>query len=251
MKTPTTFAAESGHWYQADGTPAYEIVGANGKTRPTTIRDARKLNLYPSVTTIIRLMDAPGLTRWKMTQFGLACLTLPKLPDESLDAFMERAAKDSQEEGKKAAALGEYIHGGIERHYRDEPVDPELLPWVQVATAAIESLCGPQTWSAERSFASPLGYGGKVDLHSDQWVLDIKTKADDKTDLFDEHFMQLAAYQAGLMLGPMARCGIVFVNRLEPRAVAVQASLDDLRKGGDMFDALLALHQAKNRYKPT
>ena len=63
MKTPTTFAAESGHWYQADGTPAYEIVGANGKMRPTTLRDARKLNLYPSVTTIIRLMDAPGLDR--------------------------------------------------------------------------------------------------------------------------------------------------------------------------------------------
>ena len=250
MKTPTTFAAESGHFYHADGTTAYEVVGANGKTRPTTIRDARKLNLYPSVTTIIRLMDAPGLTRWKMTQFGLACLTLTKLPDESLDAFMERAAKDSQEEGKKAAARGEYIHGGIERHHRGEPVDPELLPWVQVATDAIESLCGPQKWSAERSFAAPLGYGGKVDLHSSEWVLDIKTKDDDKADLYDEHFCQLRAYAVGLGI-PDARCGIVFVNRREPKAAAVEASKDDLDKGEAMFRALLALHQAKNRYKPT
>ena len=214
------------------------------------MRDARKVGAFPSTTTIIRLMDAPGLTRWKMTQFGLACLTLPKLPDESLDAFMERAAKDSQEEGKKAAALGEYIHGGIERHYRGEPVDPELLPWVQVATAAIESLCGPQTWSAERSFASPLGYGGKVDLHSPEWVLDVKTKDDDKADLYDEHFMQLAAYRAGLVEATGQRCGIVFVNRREPRAVAVEASLDDLGKGWGMFKALLMLHQEKNRYRP-
>ena len=77
MTTQTAFAAESGHWYKADGTPAYTVLAKSGAERPTTLRDARTLNLYPSVTTIIRLAAAPGLERWKLNQFGLALLTLP------------------------------------------------------------------------------------------------------------------------------------------------------------------------------
>ena len=33
-------ASESTHWYSQDGTPAYEITGANGKQRAVTLRDA-------------------------------------------------------------------------------------------------------------------------------------------------------------------------------------------------------------------
>ena len=245
------FAAQAGHFYTATGEPAYEVVGANGKTRPTTIRDARKLNLYPSVTTIIRLMDAPGLTRWKMRQLALACLTLPRIEGESEDDFLARAERDAMEEGKAAAERGTAIHAAVERHYRGQDA-PEHREWVLAATTAIDGLCGPQKWSAERSFASPEGYGGKVDLHSTgyvPWVIDVKTKDDDRADLYDDHFCQLSAYAHGLGLNSW-RAGIVFVNRREPRAVAVEASGDDLDKGWAMFQALLALHQAKTRYRP-
>ena len=54
--------SESGHWYDDQGNPAYEIIGANGKQRNTTLRDAKKLGLLPSVTTVLGVAAKPGLT---------------------------------------------------------------------------------------------------------------------------------------------------------------------------------------------
>lgn len=38
----TTYKAEAGHWYSKEGEPKYTIIGANGKERNTTLRDAKK-----------------------------------------------------------------------------------------------------------------------------------------------------------------------------------------------------------------
>ena len=66
------YAAESTHWYAQDGSPAYTQIIASGKNkgkeRPTTIRDAKKLSLVPSVTTLLGIMDKPALTHWKINQ---------------------------------------------------------------------------------------------------------------------------------------------------------------------------------------
>ena len=35
------FKSESGHWYTQEGEPMYTIIGANGKERNTTLRDAK------------------------------------------------------------------------------------------------------------------------------------------------------------------------------------------------------------------
>ena len=42
--------AESTHWYDKEGNPAYEVEAKKGGMRPTTLRDARVLDLVPSVT---------------------------------------------------------------------------------------------------------------------------------------------------------------------------------------------------------
>ena len=47
---------DTGHWYTKDGAPAYTVEGKTG-VRNTTLRDARKLGLIPSVTTIISIME--------------------------------------------------------------------------------------------------------------------------------------------------------------------------------------------------
>ena len=72
------YAKESGHWYEMDGTPRYRIVGKNGKERNTTLADARKLDLLPSVTTIMKEAAKPGLERWKGDQLLLSALTLTR-----------------------------------------------------------------------------------------------------------------------------------------------------------------------------
>ena len=51
-----------GHWYTATGEPRHTMPKANGDgERNTTISDARKLKLYPSVTSILSLFAKPQL----------------------------------------------------------------------------------------------------------------------------------------------------------------------------------------------
>ena len=66
--------SESGHWYAADGSPAYKIIGKNGKERNTTVRDARERNLVPSVTTVLGLVAKPGLSNWLQQQVLLSLI---------------------------------------------------------------------------------------------------------------------------------------------------------------------------------
>lgn len=243
------FATSAGHWYTLTGEPCYTIVGKNGRERSTTLRDAREHNLVPSVTTIIRCASAPGLEKWKRDQLLLAALTLPRAPGEAEADWLVRVERDSQETGRKAADRGTLIHGAIERHYRGEIPDADYWPHVVAARDCIEETCGAQDWHPEWSFAFG-GYGGKCDLHSAAWVLDVKTKEGAMPGkLYDEHLMQLAAYRRGLGV-PEARCGIVFVQREEPAALLIEASADDLASGLTMFDALLTYWQAKNGYAP-
>lgn len=247
------FATAGGHWYLPSGEPYYRIVGANGKERDVTLRDARKVGAVPSVTGIIRCAAAPQLERWKRTQIMLAALTLPRINGESGDEFIARVEQDWQEQGRDAADKGTEIHGAIEQYYRKEVYTGEYMKHVLLAAGAIKAVCGDCDWSAERSFASPLGYGGKTDLHSEQWVLDVKTRdgdvSENKLTTYDDHAMQLAAYRHGI--APLnARCGILYIGRDVPSAQLVEISEPDLQQGWKMFTALLAYWQAKTGYKP-
>ena len=81
------FKSESGHWYTQEGEPMYTIVGANGKERNTTLRDAKSLGLVPSVTTIIAIAAQPALENWKMNQILKSAITLEKGEDETDNSF--------------------------------------------------------------------------------------------------------------------------------------------------------------------
>lgn len=252
MTTNTTpHAAESMHWYARDGAPAYEVQGKTG-LRPATLRDARKLGLVPSVTTIIRCASAPALEMWKAKQVMLAAMTLPRHPGESDESFCERVMRDSKEEGRKAANRGTDIHAAIQGHYEGKVPDMAYWEHVQGTVAAVAAYCEQVTWTAERSFAHPLGFGGKCDLSCDRWVLDFKTKEckpEDELKTWDEHAMQLAAYRQGLGVG--ARCAIVYVSAIVPGyAKVIEIPEDELRRGWGMFRGLLDYWKSKSSYYP-
>jgi hypothetical protein len=245
------WASDAGHWYKRDGTPMYEIVGKNGKIRNTTLRDARQLNLVPSVTTIIKEAAAPGLERWKQQQLLMAALTLTRVEGWTEAEYLLKIQEDGRAEGRAAADKGQLIHGAIERVYRDgmiPPSDPHFS-WASRAVDVLLANCGSARWSAERSFAHPMGYGGRVDLHSDDWVVDIKTKDGvEDVKIWDEHPMQLGAYRRGLGR-PNARCGILFVDRLSPACKFLEVGEEDLVRGTGMFDCLHTYWMIKTGYK--
>jgi len=80
------FSPDAAHWYQRDGRPLHTVLSAKGEPRPTTLRDARKLNLLPSVTNILGIIAKPELTAWLQEQAVMAALTLPRLPGETESA---------------------------------------------------------------------------------------------------------------------------------------------------------------------
>ena len=177
MTTIIARAAESVHWYGQDGSPQYTVKAKDGSDRPTTLRDARKMNLLPSVTTILKVAAKPGLDVWKNEQLLLAALTLPRIDGESEKSFIARVVADSKETGKRAAERGTRVHESIEAWFEGvRPVEHD-----EIAKAFEESIFNHfkthpfQPWQTETSFASELGYGGKVDLHNEDWVCDFKT----------------------------------------------------------------------------
>lgn len=249
-------ASESGHWYTKTGEPAYTIVGKNGNERNTTLADARKMALVPSVTTILSVADKPALTAWKVDQALMAALTLPRIEGESLDDFKKRAAMDAKQQSIDAADEGTRIHAAIESYYSmttgssgsewDEKYDSH----VRATQAAIYYTFGNLDWRPEKSFCSPLGYGGKVDLHSDQVVIDFKTKdfgPNDKIVAYDEQIMQLDAYRHGLGY-PTATMANVYVSRSHPGEVRVI-----VHEEGDhyqRFCLLLEYWKLSKKYNP-
>ena len=238
-----TMPKEGGHWYTKAGTPAYTTKDKKGNERNTTLRDARKSNLVPSVTTIINESNKPGLVNWKMNQVLLSALTLTRNSGETDEAFMARIRKDAAEQAKQAAEKGTMIHACVEVGLQGEFVHEEARIYVDLARKELDPL--KQEWRHEKSFATEF-YGGKVDLHSDDYVIDIKTNEKPVADakLWDDHLQQLAAYREGLQR-PFADCGILFINHKDRESRLIMAGPKELRRGLSMFNALLDYYYAK------
>ncbi len=250
----TTVAIESGHWYLPTGEPFYTVKAKDGSERNATLRDARKVLAYPSVTSILRCAAAPGLEAWKINTAIDAALTLPRLPGEDLDAFKARAILDGQEQAAKARERGSEIHGHLELALQGKPHgDRELV--ARVISECQKHLGDDwQDLAAERSFAcNDNKYGGKVDLHGRNFVLDFKTTQVIKPDhrAYDDHLQQLVAYQRGLRLTDGCRMLNVFIGTQDGQVKIIEHDgMDERIRAWEMFTALLAYWQAKNKYRP-
>ena len=260
MSTIIARAAESVHWYDQKGAPAYTVKAKDGSDRPTTLRDARKMNLVPSVTTVLKVAAKPALEAWKMEQMLLAALTLPQLPNEPEVHFVQRIIQDSKETAKRAAERGTRIHESIEKYFLGghQVEHQEIAKEFDAYIAKYFKLKSLTPWIVERSFADPMGFGGKVDLYTGidsttptGIVLDAKTKEfdyDDDVPGYAEHAMQLAAYRYGLGL-PQARCANVFISVKRPGLIKIKEwTEEELEQHWEMFKSLLRFWQIKNKH---
>jgi hypothetical protein len=238
-------AEQGGHFYTLNGEPAYEIVGKNGNVRPTTLRDAKVLKLVPSVTTITKLMAAPGLTNWIIDQNILSALSLPRVPDETDDQFFSRIKQDAKEQSKNAMAKGTLIHAYVQSGFENEDLSDEAMSYYEPARKCLYDTLGQGIWVCEKSFARD-GYGGKCDLHKPLFVVDIKSKDGNISNLrtWDDQAMQLAAYRHGLQLDG-ARGFILYIN-YQRECRLIEVSPTEMEKGWRMFLALKDLFYAKS-----
>jgi len=235
------FTSESGHWYTQEGEPMYTIIGANGKERNTNLRDAKKENLVPSVTTILGMIAKPALENWKIDQALKSALTLEQYEGESLKSFTYRCKDDSKSIGIKAAKEGTKIHAMIERGFLGEGTSKTY----EIIKDWLDENFPDEEWIAEDSFCAESGYGGKIDLYSKSGIfVDFKTKdnlegKDPAKLVYDEHGMQLSAYAQGCGYDDVERVSI-FVDRGDTELIACHIwDKDSQAKHTAMFNAIL------------
>ena len=258
---------EGGHWYTRQGDPCYEING-----RGVNLRDARKMALVPSVTTVMNIMAKPALVNWLIEQAVMAALTLPRRDGEIEAAYLARIKEDGKAQAKAAADEGSRIHDACEKIVKGESFDETYRLHAEAAVAELHRLFPDvNDWIAEKSFAHPSGFGGKVDLHSPSTgiVVDFKSKDGDFTELdaygkpkklaWDQN-IQLAAYQVGLQLmtspedlggvyGDAIQCANIFVSRTHPGAVASHVwTPEEVAEGWNKFEAALRLWKTVRSY---
>jgi hypothetical protein len=245
---------ESGHWYDTDGNSQYTIVGANGKTRNTTLRDARKNGFVPSVTTVLNIAAKPALENWKIKQAINSALKLHQNEDESLHQFIQRCKKDSQKVTEEAAEAGTFIHSMIEDGFTGKN---ESGVYKRVKKFLDEKF-PDETWLAEESFYSELGYGGKIDLYSKSGIfVDFKTKdnlegKDPETLAYDNYGMQLSAYAQGCGYVKDVERVSIFVDRGDTRVVLGHVwDKDTHTRHMEMFNNLLQYWILVKNYDPT
>ena len=245
--------SEAGHWYDKDGLPTYTIVGANGKERNTTLRDARQWGYVPSVTTIIGVAAKPSLENWKVNQALNSAITLEQDPGETIEDFTNRCKQDSKKIGRDAAERGTIIHAMIEQGFMG---GKETKAYRVIKDYLDENFPGEE-WIAEDSFCSTSGYGGKIDLYSKSGIfVDFKTKDGLKDKqasklVYDDHGMQLSAYAEGCNFKEPERVSI-FVDREDPELIAVHRWDKETHvRHMSMFNSLLSYWKLVKKYDPS
>jgi hypothetical protein len=268
MAIITKSVMDSSHWYSLDGKPVHTQPTKDGEgQRATTLRDARKLALLPSVTSIIGILDKPQLTRWKMREVAKAAIAIPRPQgDEPVERFADRAIEAAMSQVGEAADLGSRIHAAIENLMRGGAEEPseELRPYVKPVLEWMRQVGVKVTHSEIVLVNAVHGFAGRVDAlftwgdaFGKMGILDFKTKKTkegEKVEAYDEHTLQLAAY-AATHYGPEHLQHVVaanlFISSTEPgRLEVVKHDKAKLVAAYEAFTQMCAVWRFRKGYDP-
>jgi len=252
---------QSVHFYRRDGSSCHTVPNkTRGGERPVRINDAKALNLFPSVTTVQKLLVAPQLEVWKQRQavkFALNNVaTKEQLEDNKfLDTFREMAFEQIDE----AAEHGTRVHAALENYFSELPHDPAYDVYVNAVASRFDSE-GIRVMQRELTLVNiDDGYAGKTDLLIDSprgtGVGDYKNKKTipgKSVEPYDGHSMQIAAYiqaqygEIGSHVGFNA-----WVSSTEPGRVDITwYDSPELQSEWELFQHLCAIWRIRSKYDP-
>ena len=250
---------KSQHWYDKDGNACFEVPKAKGGgMRATTLADARKLGLYPSVTTIMGVMAKPQLDDWKLQQVADRAYANPPKDGEEASSYARRTIVGAFEQVSDAADLGTAIHAALEAHFQGFPVPEGMNTYVEPVVAALDK-AGIRLMQHELRLVNAAGgYAGTTDAvmvrDGQQGILDFKsrkTKAGVKCEPWDTEPMQIAAYGVAKFL-TVPTCGAnVYISTTEPgRVDVVHYDHAELYAAWHAFRNMIELWQYLKGYRP-
>ena len=272
-----------GHWYGNEWSTLETVQPHHARIVPdVTLREARKHNLFPGITSIISEMARPGLERWKMLEVAKIAADNPQIsPSQCIRLHTQNVAEK--------ADAGTEIHKLVEDAANDwvpgaTPVEEgafllsEIIEQACVATGVVlgsppvKFIDTPDCIFSERALAHPDGYATKVDLELHYYgddsackLVDIKTKPiwpdSDPPRIQEEHLMQMAACRDLPAFGGDCNheippeCWIAFVSREKDAADnhkvhLVQIEESELARGLAMFKAANMLFRLRRNFYP-
>lgn len=260
--------AESTNWADANGIPVYQIPKKNPKDgmKKPNITDARKLGLYPRVTSVIRLITAPILNDWRVFNAVETCWSYPPLDDnadklvEPIEGYTDRIVKMIDADLEKSSERGKKIHADLNNW-----VAGGTIPEDDVSKHLIESLQnwgkanGVVAFTSENHFVNKeLGFAGTDDLEAVLEdgriiVLDLKTRKDAEkhNKPYDKDRWQLGGYSIGRNIEDPKRLVLVVCDQYRPQIPVAFNNIEDVKECREEFMAILNTWKLINRYDPT
>lgn len=269
MAILTKPAEVSSHYYTREGKPMHTMPLADGSgTRPTHKGDARKLGLYPSVSTILGLMAKPGLERWKHKEIALASMRLTRKGEETNDYFANRIIEEAFKQVDDAANLGAVIHRELERfwsHDWSRPFEPNpkvatyvapVVNWMIAKDIHVEN---PEAVVVNHAY----GFAGTSDCPF-RWkkgtgigVIDYKsrkTTPGEPIEVYDGQATQIAAYGAtywGEQNLKYCWGANIFISTTEPgRVDLVMYRPEMIMAEFEVFKHICAVYRHYNQWDP-
>ena len=253
---PKRIAPTGQHWYTLAG----EACHYQESGKPTTLREARKQNLVPSVSGVLGMIEKPHLTKWKCDEMIRKCLSNPHINGEPEREYIDRIHGYSNIDKHSILDFGNRVHKAIEQFNLctfDDSDDPEIWPWLEtyvrwthrrlVRVISVEKTVASKRW----------GFGGTIDLVAEvrgirgPVIIDYKTQAysGNKPKFHDEYVYQLAAYRKTMRPNPL--CISLVISRDTPMPVVEKIwTSKELRRGWRVFKAANKLWQETRKYEP-
>ena len=196
------------------------------------------------------------LSKWMQTELMQALWTEAHSADNlkrggGFPEFEKLARDRFNKKQQDVMGRGTLIHDQLEKYYTGVDVPVAYTTMCEAVDRKLTEVCGSNGWVAEKSFSHHSGYGGKVDLHNDEWVVDFKTKEfpDEpkvKKMVYDDYGTQLAAYGQGL--GGGRRLLNLFIDVGSPRVLEWEH--EDVNRFQTMFNHALSLWKLVKKYNP-
>lgn len=252
------------HYYDPATLQLLGPVATKDGWREPTLRDARKVNAVPSVTTVLQLLRQIGLDKWKMERIAKAAYEIGRRGEPFDFSILWGIA---MEPADTAADFGTEVHAGIscwlnnlEFHTSNIPVlrvVNEFVTWAKSRRGAVR-LQDQITFSvSEKVFVnSEWGVAGTADLlgtyAGDDAIFDIKTQEwgkGEKPNFYHEWALQLSGYVLGLGLPQETRRLSIVLNRSTPGDIIVR-EWPDVARWDQAWRSVLRSWQLINNYYP-
>lgn len=234
-------------WYWPSGKACHEITCANGVATQPDVRHAKKLGLYPSVTSILKMLNKENLELWKQEELIKACMALKQEQNEPIDTYVGRVVKSAFEKSDTAISFGLETHQFIQDVLQGKERAQYSIP--EITQIAIRNTLRREIKEAvceKEVVHHALKYAGRYDMRSlchdgRSCIWDTKTqntKTGEKVKVYDETVMQISAYDA-IEPATLHRC--LIVSSTEPERVeVVDIEAEEIEKA---FKAFIGLRE--------